>query len=1020
MPTQSSSNQLDPEVTYEENQAPNWLGGEVAVGVGIDNNPPNPYATGTDALGGMHVAVAEDSSLFNDIPNPSKDIIALFAFDYIYTTSPNITYQGNGKSYPRNEVLSWLITTAASKDPRITRAIADGVDNKNIVKLIEEVFLLGTDNEGNNLSTEKLDALLQAMEAELKKDNISRANLPDLNVQITNAEKIAAERLANARIMAARKVNVINPIVDRVLAGMPSSSAFSQSVHLVDLEIAVDQAVSKIVAAKSSDSQVAKKIVAQTLAHYPQLNRGEVALALASSLEIYVTPKIIKLNVEAQGIARALQNQGYGHQDASEIAETIVYHTDPHPLIKGSLSSFKQPNYREIWKKWGKSDLQAEQSQRKFEQLRAEGYSAITAVVEAGRANDSKFTKIFGDIPVYSQPAAEKAYQQLQSNIQDIDRSRSPAIPIGRNHKVIVASMKMGESIASRDEINSMLRTAELSPKLRKVLTMSDKAWNQFVKTGAIPYNRIAQLKQMREDFFTIRETQKMSVGNSALGKIRGALRSENLFNLVGGVGKQFTSKSGLTIITDQHSLNSALQNANAADLKRLEKELGTVLTGTETDLERHKFYDSLRRSGQLSRWARPSVILVKSDSDNVEMVLIETTNRGNIVYHGPLGWARTQMADWTTAAEVYLAEGSNNLAMADGFRGRIGGWISTGLDKLGVKGAIGGFLGDMKSKLLSSGGLGKIAEKAAGLVAPLRAAMAIKGVLNALGLSDRRLVQIIIAAPVAGLIFILNPIIAFASGALKLLGIGAAKTGAAAGEVIRNASGTTTVTGTAAGGGGSSFGGTAVSIVNAPVYAVTITAVAGIFTMHQLSAAFVLPPYGTDSGELFLPDYATEFTCDGYTQDTLPEGYPTGKPFDGTHSVTVCPGLYPNNTEFAGQAHGNSVDFSMDGIAVKSTLEGKVIAAEESSQGYGWHVIIESENKKFYIILAHLEEGSITVKRGDAVHVGTVVGTSNSSGRSTGPHLHYELKTRDQSYGNLSIWCGISFGTECYVGANP
>jgi len=981
MPTQSSSNRLDPAVTYEENQAPNWLGGEVAVGVGNEN-----------------------TSISDDFPTPSKNIIASFVYDFLYTSSPDIISRVNSKTYPRHEVLSWLKTTAAAKDSRISRAITDNYDDQSILKLIEECFLFDN-TEGNNLSPEKREALLQALKAEQK--DVPTPNSLDLNLkaQITNAEKVAADRIAKARLMATRQVDVINPIANRVLASIPSTSDFSQSIQLADLERVVDQAVTDLVSAKNADSNTIEIVVAKTLAQNPLFDKNaEIASVLAKSLEENIKPKLDQLNREATGIARALQNQGYDHQDASEIAEAIVY-TDPHPLIKGSLSSFKQPNYREIWKKWGKSDLQAEQSQRKFEQLRTNGYSALTAVVEAGRSNDPEFEKIIGNIPDYSQQAARQAYQQLQSNIQDLDRSRTPVIPLGRNRNATVVSIKVTDNYLSRDEINSILRTEEISPKFRKILTASDREWKNIVKSGAIPLNRIAQLNQMRENFSSVNTAQLSGQGNRTLMGIRGALKTKHLFNFIGGAGKQLTSQSGVTVI-----------QANAAELKHLEAELGTVLTGT--DFERHEFYERLSKSGQLSRWARPSVIIVKSDADNSEMVLVETTNRGNIVYRGPLGWARTQVSDWTTAAGVYLAEGSNNLAMADGFGGRIGGWVSTGLDKLGVKGAIGGFLGNMKSKLLTSG-LGKIAGKLATKAIPV-----VGWVSLGLDLLRNKYVQYALVGLGS---LVLWPIVKIISAAISLgkaLGIGAAKTGAVAGEVIRNASGTTTITGTGAGGGGSSFGGSVInylaSPLGAPVISVGVVGVTGIFAMHVLTAAFVLPPYGSDSGfGVLIPDYATEFIC---PEGPLPEGFPTGLPFDGSYYVTACPGMYPSDSEYAGKFHGNSVDFGMDGVNIKSTIDGTVVEAGWNNSGYGNVVKIQSSNNKFVLIFAHLEEGTIPkeVYVGATVKKGQLLGKSDSSGEVTGPHIHYELKFLDTAYGNISIWCGISPNTECYVGANP
>jgi murein DD-endopeptidase MepM/ murein hydrolase activator NlpD len=74
----------------------------------------------------------------------------------------------------------------------------------------------------------------------------------------------------------------------------------------------------------------------------------------------------------------------------------------------------------------------------------------------------------------------------------------------------------------------------------------------------------------------------------------------------------------------------------------------------------------------------------------------------------------------------------------------------------------------------------------------------------------------------------------------------------------------------------------------------------------------------------------------------------------------------------------------------VLSTAEGKVSFAGWSS-GYGWTVKIE-HGYGFETLYAHLNR--IKVKKGQKVRRRQVIGLSGNSGRSTGPHLHYEVKT--------------------------
>lgn len=56
-----------------------------------------------------------------------------------------------------------------------------------------------------------------------------------------------------------------------------------------------------------------------------------------------------------------------------------------------------------------------------------------------------------------------------------------------------------------------------------------------------------------------------------------------------------------------------------------------------------------------------------------------------------------------------------------------------------------------------------------------------------------------------------------------------------------------------------------------------------------------------------------------------------------------------------------------------------------------GNHVVIATDESGPYILLAHLQQGSVTVTVGDHVREGTVVGACGNSGNSTQPHLHIQ-----------------------------
>lgn len=77
-------------------------------------------------------------------------------------------------------------------------------------------------------------------------------------------------------------------------------------------------------------------------------------------------------------------------------------------------------------------------------------------------------------------------------------------------------------------------------------------------------------------------------------------------------------------------------------------------------------------------------------------------------------------------------------------------------------------------------------------------------------------------------------------------------------------------------------------------------------------------------------------------------------------------------------------------GTPVQSTMAGKVVHAGWNEQGYGYLVIVENGPYRTYY--AHLKERP-AVQVGDFVAARQVLGLSGSTGNSTGPHVHYEVR---------------------------
>lgn len=86
-------------------------------------------------------------------------------------------------------------------------------------------------------------------------------------------------------------------------------------------------------------------------------------------------------------------------------------------------------------------------------------------------------------------------------------------------------------------------------------------------------------------------------------------------------------------------------------------------------------------------------------------------------------------------------------------------------------------------------------------------------------------------------------------------------------------------------------------------------------------------------------------------------------------------------------------IDFRAEtGADVKSTGAGRVTVAENSG-GYGNMVEID-HGQGVSTRFGHLS--AILVRAGDRVEAGDVIGRAGSTGRSTGPHVHYEVRRND------------------------
>lgn len=93
----------------------------------------------------------------------------------------------------------------------------------------------------------------------------------------------------------------------------------------------------------------------------------------------------------------------------------------------------------------------------------------------------------------------------------------------------------------------------------------------------------------------------------------------------------------------------------------------------------------------------------------------------------------------------------------------------------------------------------------------------------------------------------------------------------------------------------------------------------------------------------------------------------------------------------------------SRDAPNIVAAQGGTVITAGWNGGGYGNYVIIDHGNG-YQTLYGHMLNNSIVVKPGERVKQGQKIGILGSTGRSTGPHLHFEIKTAKGNLDPLSV----------------
>lgn len=157
------------------------------------------------------------------------------------------------------------------------------------------------------------------------------------------------------------------------------------------------------------------------------------------------------------------------------------------------------------------------------------------------------------------------------------------------------------------------------------------------------------------------------------------------------------------------------------------------------------------------------------------------------------------------------------------------------------------------------------------------------------------------------------------------------------------------------------------------------------IFSKKGLDQKLYAGGTGIGTGDTHL-DYLYGLQEDVVGTSSMLKALPFGRPHFGKVSSNF--GYRKSPFSSKREFHGGMDFRGTTGDSVIATADGVVEKARWVG-GYGKSVIISHENG-YKTLYAHLSK--INVEKGQKVGFGDVIGEVGSTGRSTGPHLHYEV----------------------------
>jgi murein DD-endopeptidase MepM/ murein hydrolase activator NlpD len=130
-------------------------------------------------------------------------------------------------------------------------------------------------------------------------------------------------------------------------------------------------------------------------------------------------------------------------------------------------------------------------------------------------------------------------------------------------------------------------------------------------------------------------------------------------------------------------------------------------------------------------------------------------------------------------------------------------------------------------------------------------------------------------------------------------------------------------------------------------------------------------------------------------TPTTTPTITPTASATPTATATPRPPFIWPAEGRISqplSPAHPLGIDIAVNsGSRVVATRDGRVVfAGGDPCCSYGWYIVVEHDDG-WRSVYGHLS--AFAVSAGDQVTQGQLLGLSGNTGKSSGPHLHFELR---------------------------